>query len=167
MLRQQLLLPVILYDWFSHTIWLFNNCVEDIKRTPVPSYQHHCQWASAPTAKIKKRRKKERKKEFIASLMSCGGSQLEGNLCLCWLTDCSSRRSKLNNASTIKWTHDRAQCAHTSNRVHIWGQSMFWYQSVLRTINVIVRYVFREIGVLRTVYCSFPHWLDWLVLSVK
>lgn len=49
MLRQQLLLPVILYGWFSHTMWLVNNCTEDIKRTPVPSYQHHCQWTRIPT----------------------------------------------------------------------------------------------------------------------
>lgn len=50
MLRQQLLLPVSLYDWFSHAIWLFNNCAEDMKRTPASSHQCHCQRASVPMA---------------------------------------------------------------------------------------------------------------------
>lgn len=58
---QQLLLLVILYDWFSHTIWLVNNCAEDIKRTPAPSHQHHCQWASAWTEEKKKGEKRKKK----------------------------------------------------------------------------------------------------------
>lgn len=63
MLRQQLLLPVSLYDWFSHAIWLFNNCVEDMKRTPASSHQCHCQRASVPMAT--KERQGEKKRGFF------------------------------------------------------------------------------------------------------
>lgn len=61
--RQQLLLPVSLYDWFSHTIWLFNNCAEDMKRTPASSHQCHCQRASVPMATKGRKREGEKREE--------------------------------------------------------------------------------------------------------
>lgn len=120
MLRQQLLLPVILYDWFSHTIWLVNNCAEDIKRTPAPSYQHHCQWARAPTAK--KERKKEKINRFHCILVGLRWLTTGGQL-VSVLSDYSSCQNTLTNANTLIWTDKQQLHTYASHCVHkgCWG----------------------------------------------
>lgn len=104
--RQQLLLPVILYDWFSHTIWLSNNSAEDIKRTPAPSYHHHCQWASVPT--VKKKRE--------AEMFDC---VIDG---LRWVPTVGSLVSGYSNtlirANTLAPTNEQLLHAHALHCVH-------------------------------------------------
>lgn len=82
MLRQQLLLPVSLYDWFSHTIWLFNNCAEDMKRTPASSHQCHCQRASVPMAT--KERRGEKRGDFFFFFPPQPGWHPRWPVSTCW-----------------------------------------------------------------------------------